>query len=190
MTHDGVGNRLEVTSNLPSVPGYSGLTEYQYNSKDELTQESSARFGTYVNSFSYDTAGNPTNFKGASRSYNANNQLTTGSFVYDGNGNPTTYAGTAMTYDPENRLTSVGTVMTAGYRADGLRAWKETSSGRIYFLYDGYDLVCELDSLGTWCPTPGARTAWCLATRTRIWCSTPSTSGARPRSGWTRTSRF
>ncbi len=38
--------------------------------------------------------------------------------------------------------------MTVGYRADGLRAWKETSSGRIYFLYDGYDLVCELDSLG------------------------------------------
>ncbi len=35
--------------------------------------------------------------------------------------------------------------MTAGYRADGLRAWKETSAGRIYFLYDGYDLVCELD---------------------------------------------
>ncbi len=148
MNYDGVGNRLRVTADLPAMPGYSGLTQYQYNTKDELTQENSARSGSYVNSFSYDAAGNPTSFKGASRSYNANNQLTTGSFVYDGNGNPTTYAGTAMTYDPENRLTSVGTVMTAGYRADGLRAWKETSAGRTYFLYDGYDIVCELDNAG------------------------------------------
>ncbi len=45
-------------------------------------------------------------------------------------------------------MTGAGTVMTAGYRADGLRAWKETSAGRIYFLYDGYDLVCELNSSG------------------------------------------
>ena len=34
-------------------------------------------------------------------------------------------------------MTSYGSVLTAGYTGDGLRAWKQNSSGRIYFLYDG-----------------------------------------------------
>ena len=42
------------------------------------------------------------------------------------------------------------TVMKAGYRADGLRAWKEKSNGeRVYFLYDGEQLLCEVDGSGT-----------------------------------------
>ena len=39
--------------------------------------------------------------------------------------------------------------MTAGYRGDGLRAWKQTSSSRTYFIYDGTSIVAELDSSGT-----------------------------------------
>ncbi len=81
--------------------------------------------------------------------------------------------------------------MMAGYRADGLRAWKETSSGRIYFLYDGYDLVCELDSLGN---VVAAQTFGANGLVSRHENSDSvfytSTSGARPRSGWTRTSPF
>ena len=35
-----------------------------------------------------------------------------------------------MAYDPEGRATSVGlgSGLTAGYRADGLRAWKQVGS--------------------------------------------------------------
>ena len=53
--------------------------------------------------FGYDGAGNPTNFHGASRAYNAKNQLTggtgLGAFVYDGNGNPTTDNGASLTFN-------------------------------------------------------------------------------------------
>jgi len=46
-------------------------------------------------------------------------------------------------------LTSYGTVLTAGYTGDGLRAWKQNASGRTYFLYDGIVSVVELDSSGS-----------------------------------------
>ena len=35
-----------------------------------------------------------------------------------------------------------------GYNGDGLRAWKQTASGKRYFLYDGEKPVCELDAAG------------------------------------------
>jgi RHS repeat-associated protein len=37
---------------------------------------------------------------------------------------------------------------TAGYNGDGLRVWKQTASGRRYYLYDGEELVCELNEAG------------------------------------------
>ncbi len=70
-------------------------------------------------------------------------------FVYDGNGNPTTYNNTAITYDQENRITAIGTLMTAGYRADNLRAWKQTAAGRTYYYYDGSVPILETDNTGT-----------------------------------------
>jgi len=54
----------------------------------------------------YDAAFNPTTFRGAARSFNANNQDAAQS--YDGNGNPGTLGAYSLTFDPENRLTSVG----------------------------------------------------------------------------------
>lgn len=42
--------------------------------------------------------------------------------------------GSALTFDPDNQLTAYGTILTAGYTGDGLRAWKQTSAGRTYFL--------------------------------------------------------
>jgi RHS repeat-associated protein len=45
-------------------------------------------------------------------------------------------------------MTAYGAVLTAGYRADGLRAWKQTAAGRTYFLYDGITPVVELDAAG------------------------------------------
>lgn len=115
--------------------------------KDQLTQESSTRFGGYTNGFVYDNAGNPTTFKGATNTFNSNNQNTANS--YDLAGNPTTYGGTTLTFDAENRMTAYGTAMTAGYLAEGLRAWKQNVSGRTYFLYaDGVIPVCEIDGSG------------------------------------------
>jgi RHS repeat-associated protein len=149
MLHDAVGNRLSITADLPGVPAYSGLTTYQYDTKDQLLQEQSARSGGYTNTFGYDNAGNSTTFKGSTRVYNANNQDVTN--VYDDRGNPVVYRGVALTFDLENRLTSVGgALLTAGYRGDGLRAWKQAAGGgRTYFLYDGKTPVLELDAAGT-----------------------------------------
>ncbi|MEJ5251609.1 MAG: RHS repeat-associated core domain-containing protein [Chthonomonadetes bacterium] len=48
----------------------------------------------------------------------------------------------------ENHLVAYGNVLTAGYNGDGLRVWKQTAGGRRYFLYDGEELVCELDASG------------------------------------------
>ena len=114
----------------------------------QVTQEASTRNGGFTDNFGYDSAGNPTTFKGVTKSYNSNNQQTGSGLAYDGNGNPTTYGGTTLTFDPENRLTAYGSVLTAAYTGDGLRAWKQNSSGRTYFLYDGIVPVAELDASG------------------------------------------
>jgi hypothetical protein len=146
LDYDGAGNRLSFNANVPGTL-LSGLTTYTYDSKDQLTSEVSTRDAGWNYGFGYDGAGNPTLFKGAVRSYNASNQDT--AHTHDGNGNPTTYFSTALTYDPENRLTAVGTVFTAGYRGDGLRAWKQGSTGgKTYYLYDGTRPVLELDGTG------------------------------------------
>ena len=81
-------------------------------------------------------------------SYNSDNQISASGYVFDGGGNPTSYKGNTLTFDAENRMTSYGSVMTAGYTGDDLRAWKTTSSGTTYYLYDGTQVVCELDGSG------------------------------------------
>jgi RHS repeat-associated protein len=147
MVHDAAGNRTSVAASLPGFASYGGLTSYQYDSKDQLTQETSARNGGYTGTFAYDAAGNPTTFKGLPHLFNSDNQDQAN--VYDGNGNPSTYQGVPLTFDPENRLTSVGAaVLTAGYTGGGLRAWKQSGITRTYFLYDGQTPVLEMDSTG------------------------------------------
>ena len=133
---------------------YSGATAFAYedssthNAQPRLTGESSARLGGYSQTHAYDAAGNPTTFKNATGlAYNADNQRT--SNTYDGNGNATTYAGVAGTYDPENRLTGFGSALSASYNGDGLRASKTNAIGTTYFIYDGMQPVCELNTAGT-----------------------------------------
>lgn len=146
--YDGVGNRTSMTASIPGATSLSGTTGYTYDSKNQLTQETSTRNGGFTDNFSYDSAGNPTSFKGVTKSYNSNNQQTGTGFTHDGNGNPTSYGGTTLTFDPENRMTAYGSVLTAGYTGEGLRAWKQNASGRTYFIYDGALIICELDSSG------------------------------------------
>lgn len=80
-------------------------------------------------------------------------RLTCG-FSFDGNGAPTTYAGETLAYDRESRLTFVGGPTQAAfkYRADGLRAKKETGdplANTKWFYYDGGNPVLECSSDGT-----------------------------------------
>ena len=146
--YDAMSNLLSLAANVPNVDQrHSGATTYTYSLRDQLLQEQSTRNQNYDFSFVYDDAGNPTTFEGATRTYNAKNQNT--AFTYNANGNPISYNGNTLTYDAENRLTSFGTAMTAGYTCDGLRAWKESSSGRTYYLYSGWAPVCEMNASGT-----------------------------------------
>ena len=148
LLYDGVGNRTQMTVSFPAQPALAGVTNYGYDIKNQLLSEQSTRAGGYSFNFTYDLAQNPTTFKGQSRSYNVNNQLTGAGFSYDGNGNPVLYKGVSLAFDPENRMTAYGNILTAGYNGDGLRAWKQTATGRRYYLYDGEELVCELDAAG------------------------------------------
>jgi len=146
MQYDGVGNLIALPANVPGAAA-TGTTTYTSNSQDQLTQEQSARNGAYTDSFGYDAAYNPTTYKGAANTFNSDNQ--NAAFVYDGNGNPSTNGGSAPQFDPENRLTTYGSVLTAGYTGESLRAWKQNGAGvRTYFLYDGSLPIIEMDSSG------------------------------------------
>ena len=157
LSYDGEGKLTKLRALLTNASNLSGTTLYGYNAKNELTGESSTRNGTFNNTFGYDLTGNPTawnvNSQNLVRTFNVNNQETTGgtsNFNYDGEGNPTTYKGVGLGFDVNNQLTSYGTLMTAGYRSDGKRAWKQNASGtRTYFLYDGDALVAEMNASGT-----------------------------------------
>jgi len=152
--YDGAGNILNRADTIAGETSYSGSTSYQYDIKNQLTQETSTRGSGYTNNFAYDGgtvtgAGNPTSFKGVTNTFNADNQYTNTGYSYDGEGNPTTYNGTTLTFDAEDRMTAFGTALTNGYLSSGLRAWKQNNSGtRTYFLYDGTEPVCEVDTNG------------------------------------------
>jgi len=51
MTYDGVGNRTALTATVNSDTSYSGTTNYTYDIKNELTNESSTWNGGYTNAF-------------------------------------------------------------------------------------------------------------------------------------------
>ena len=89
-------------------------------------------------------------------SYNASNQLTatpSGSYTYDSNGNTLTDAsGKSYTWDFENRLVSAvvpgtGTV-TFKYDPFGRRIQKSSPLGTTNYLYDGMNVVEEVDNAG------------------------------------------
>ncbi len=182
MTYDGAGNRTGMSVSMPAAPAsYSTPVNtpitYAYDGgatdkRGQLTSESNGRVTGGGGTFTYDNAGNPTTFRSASQpSPTVDNQP--GGNTYDGNGSPTTYGGNTLTYDAERRLTSITTAsvnLTAGYRADGLRAWKTPTlvvtsdaarrsgsaktanagllTSQIYFLYDGGAVIAELNNGG------------------------------------------
>lgn len=142
--YDGAGNRKSYTASVPGYASATGMLTYEYDAKSQLKREQSTRGAGLDHSFVYDGVGNPTTFRGAAQNFNANNQQQGAGFSHDDNGAPTLYKGQALAFDPENRLTAYGSAMTAGYRGDGLRAWKENAQGRVYFVYDGSLPVLEV----------------------------------------------
>jgi RHS repeat-associated protein len=127
-----------------------GTETRAFDNFSRLTNESSTQFGGLSQSFGFDASSNPTTFVGATQAFNNDNQIgTSPNFHFDGNGSPTTYNGTSCAYDLEARLTSYGSAWTAGYRSDGLRAWKDASGTKTYFYYDGDQPVLEANSSGT-----------------------------------------
>ena len=143
---------------------WGGQTDYTYDSLNQLSGESSGRGaawnGQYSHSFAYSGAGNPTTWKGQTRTFNSNNQeTTTSAFLYDGAGNtlqlpngnlatPTTVAPTQkLVYNAQGQLSELrdaANVLVAkyAYRGDGKRAWKELANGtRSYFYYAGEQMI-------------------------------------------------
>jgi RHS repeat-associated protein len=112
--------------------------------------------GTTEN-YSYDSVGNRlSSLNIPTLSYNASNELTadsSGSFSYDANGNTLGDAsGRSFTWDYENRMTSatVPGVGTVSFKYDpfGRRIQKFSSSGTTNYIYDGANVIEQINSAG------------------------------------------
>ena len=124
----------------------TGTVSYGYNGKGELTSAVSTRHTGYTDTYSYDDAGNNLGFMS---DFNGKNQPISNDYVYDNNGNPVVYDGNTLTFSPDNRMLTFGNLLSADYRGDGLRAWKENGYGdRIYYIYDGDVPILEMDENG------------------------------------------
>ena len=139
--------RINVTSNLSYDPLY------------ELTQV--LQGATTTENYSYDAVGNRLTSLGVSScGYNTSNQLTSvpgATYTYDNNGNTLTTVAAAGTttynWDFENRLTSValpGSGGTVSFKYDpfGRRVQKSSSSGTTNYLYEGANVLEEVDGSG------------------------------------------
>lgn len=82
ISYDGVGNRSSVSASSIGTSSLNGSATFTYNTKNELLEELSTRYGSFTDNFGYDSAGNPTTFKVTTKTYNANNQQTGTGFTY------------------------------------------------------------------------------------------------------------
>jgi hypothetical protein len=163
--YDMYGHRLAMSSSIPGAGQIGNLSSnysYSYDQDGRLTDETRVLLSTnlpiyeqqsYNNTFVTDAAGNKTVIRGAPATYNANNQLTTSGYTYDANGNAIGYAGVnGITYNADFQVTLLPGMLSANYDGLGQRAYKTNikypSIGTTYFLYDGDNVVAELDTNG------------------------------------------
>jgi RHS repeat-associated protein len=151
-TYDYAGNRTSKTNDL------NGTTwNYDYDATYELLQVT--HNGSTKESFSYDAVGNRLSSSAVpSYSYNPSNELTSnssGSYTYDANGNTLSDpSGKSYTWDFENRLTQAVVPGTNGgttafkYDPFGRRIQKSGPLGTTNYLYDGINLIEEVDNSG------------------------------------------
>jgi RHS repeat-associated protein len=161
VTLDGAGYAYDNAGNRTSKTNYlNNVTEtYTYDPIYQLTQVTQG--ATTTESYSYDSVGNRLSSLGMSPyAYNSSNELTStpsAAFTYDSNGNILTKVDstgtTAYSWDFENRLAAVVLPGSAGavafmYDPFGRRIQKNSPSGVVRYVYDGNDLVEEVDSGG------------------------------------------
>ncbi len=159
VTYDAVGNRTGVLE----LDGSEGA--YAYDPTDQLINESRTGANAYYTTYAYDPVGNRLTKNDGGRittcSYNAGNELTLltppsgapTTSTYDANGNLLVEnAGGALTtysWDYENRLVGVSSptgVETYSHSADGMREEKVNSSGTVYYVRDGENVLIETDA--------------------------------------------
>ena len=151
-TYDPAGNRSSDGNYLNGV-----TSNYTYDPLYQLTQVTQG--GSTTETYSYDSVGNRLSSSGVPNyNYNSSNELTSnssGSYAYDANGNTLSDAsGKSYTWDFENRLTQAvvpgtgGGTTTFRYDPFGRRIQKSGPLGTTNYLYDGPNLLEEVDSSG------------------------------------------
>ena len=149
-TYDNAGNRTSKTNYINGV-----TSNYGYDPLYQLTQVTQGASTT--ESYSYDTVGNRlSSLSMPLYQYNASNELTSnssGSYSYDANGNTLADAsGKSYAWDFENRVVQAlvpgtnGGTTTFKYDPFGRRIQKSGPLGTTNYLYDGQNLVEEVDS--------------------------------------------
>lgn len=148
--------QFNAVNNITQMIDGGGTHNYSYDALDRLTA------ATHPNqpneSYTFDDVGNRTaSHQGSSYSYQAFNRLISANgttFGYDTNGNQTsksdTSASWSYTWDYENRLKQAtlagGVTVTYSFDALGRRVQRTgTLSGTEKFVYDGADVVRDLD---------------------------------------------
>jgi RHS repeat-associated protein len=154
-TYDSAGNRTAKTDQASSV-----TSNYGYDAIYQLTGVSHG--STTTESYTYDTVGNRLSSLGVSPySYNSSNELTSTpstTYTYDNNGSTVTKVDstgtTTYTWDYVNQMSSValpGSGGTVSFKYDpfGRRIQKSIASGTVNYLYDGPNLLEEVDQSGS-----------------------------------------
>jgi RHS repeat-associated protein len=151
--------QLDAASNITQMTDAIGVHGYTYDTRDRLTAVTHPVAAN--ESYTLDDVGNRTaSHHGSSYTYQTFNRLTaanSNTYGYDANGNLTSKTDSSgswtYTWDYENRLTqaskSGGVTVNYSYDALGRRAQRTSSiSGTTRFVYDGDDVVRDLDGSG------------------------------------------
>ena len=153
------GNQANKTDNL------NNSTDYVYDGLGRMTSETVKQNGNFVtaNAYTYDDYNNRqsmvvtgTGAATVTYAYDLDNRLQpevnsltgTTNYTYDNNGNQLAKGSQTYTYDGFNQL--VGAVngaqtMTYSYNGDGLRTGKTVNGVVINYIWDGSDVVAELN---------------------------------------------
>ena len=107
--YDGVLNLKSMAASVTNLQNFTGTLNWNYDSRERLTSETSSARAGVMGSASYDGADNVLTRGSSGWSYNSNNQITpaSGQWSYDGNGNATLQRGRSCGFDPFNRLGTI-----------------------------------------------------------------------------------
>ena len=161
-TLDGVSYALDLAGyRISKTAMPSGTTtDYSYDLINQLTEVSQG--APTIENYTYDATGNRLSSIGLNPySYNSSNQLMStpkANYQYDNNGNLLTTTSASelknFTWGAENRLlnatlSSSGESVQFKYDPFGRRIYKSSTLGTTIFIYDGLNLIEEVDLEGT-----------------------------------------